>query len=296
MSDGDNVFPLYTALLSLVDSDGRPLERMIAAHLAWLKSQGVSGVLVMGTTGSFPNFTVSQRQQYLEAVIRQNPGLTLMVNIGATALPDILALQDHALSQPQVDQILWMPPFYYPGSEINGLPRMLETLLKHQPESVRFYIYHFPRMSQVPVLPELLEAFPRVAGIKDSSGDFDRIRTLVERFPRLAIYAGTDFHAGPARESGCAGIISGMSNVFPGFLSRAMGGETRLQPLLAQLRKTFPVTGKIPAFLAYLNHLQLSPDKAVSMLPFSDLSDSETQALVSALQAVLKQEASHVTG
>jgi 2-dehydro-3-deoxy-D-pentonate aldolase len=91
-------FQFYVAQLSLVDSQGHPRPEWIAAHLHWLKQNGVDGVLILGTNGEFPHFSVAQRKQYLETLLPLNPGLELMVNIGAANLPDVLELQEHALS------------------------------------------------------------------------------------------------------------------------------------------------------------------------------------------------------
>jgi 4-hydroxy-tetrahydrodipicolinate synthase len=289
-----NPFQLYAACLSLVDPHEAPLADLIRAHLLWLRANGVQGILVMGTTGEFPHFSVAQRQRYLETVLEVNPGLEVMVNIGAAAKADILALQAHAVAQPGVVKTLWMPPFYYPGETINGLSPLLNLLLEHQPESIPFYIYHFPKMSQVSITPELLAQFPRVAGIKDTSGDFNRIEALVKQFPEKEFYVGTDYEIRKSMDIGCTGVISGMANVFPQLMQDVIQGNTSREALLKQIRETFPAHAKMPGFKAYINLIGLSFQKAVSTLPFADLTDSETDQLVTALEQRLKESLAHV--
>jgi hypothetical protein len=50
---------------------------------------------------------------------------------------------------------------------------------------LRIYLYHFPALSQVPLSPSLIhrlvKAYPRtVAGVKDSSGQWDYSQTLIQ--------------------------------------------------------------------------------------------------------------------
>lgn len=286
-------FRVYTPLLSLVDEDYSPQHTLIEAHLNWLKREGTHGLLVMGTTGEFPNFSVSQRQRYLEAVMQHNPGLDVMVNIGAASVEDILALQRHAVSVPGVRSILWMPPFYFPDTEINGLDAMLTRILTHQPAEIPFYLYHYPRMSQVHITPELLERFDRVAGLKDTSGDFDRIGQLVRQFPQKQVFVGTDYQITLSRQLGAAGIISSLSNLFPKLFTQAIQGDMVSEEALKQLRSVFNPFPKIPAMKAYFNHLALAPQRTHATLPFQDLNETEAQQVVQSIESVLTGAYAH---
>jgi 4-hydroxy-tetrahydrodipicolinate synthase len=70
----------------------------------------------------------------------------------------------------------------------------------------------------VPITPGLLErlgaAYPgTLAGVKDSSGDWNNTRLLIERFPELAIFPGAETLLLPALQAGGAGCISASCNV-----------------------------------------------------------------------------------
>ncbi len=282
-----NRFEFIVPLLSLVDDELNPLPELIAAHLYRLKDNGVHGVLVMGTTGEFPGFSVQQRQQYLETVQEVNPGLNVMVNVGAAAFQDVLDLQAHALSQPQVTELLWMPPFYYPGSSVNGLEAMLMEILRKHAEDIPFLVYHYPKMSQVSFEPDFLEKFPQLAGLKDTSGDYDRIGRLVQRFPHYRVYTGTDYEITRSRELGCHGIISGMGNVFPELIHQVIHhGEKSLEARLKQYRTVFGHFCKIPAMKAYLNSLALNDLQTSCALPFQSLTHEEIDQLLAAIAEI----------
>jgi 4-hydroxy-tetrahydrodipicolinate synthase len=277
-------------LLSLVDEHYQPQVDLIERHLTWLAQFKPDGLLVMGTTGEFPNFSIAQRQQYLEAVLSVNPGLPIMVNIGACSLSETLALQSHAVSQPGVSQVLWMPPFYFPDTFINGLENMLAQILSQHSDEIGFYMYHYPKMSQVSISESLL-SLPKVTGFKDTSGDFNRMKQLVEQFPNLQIFSGTDYQIDETCQAGCVGIISALANLFPGLTQKAVGGDIEAISQLKQLRGLFPQEAKMPAMKAYLNSLGFSgATKTVSTLPYRDLLPQENEALLKAISTVYSQE------
>lgn len=283
-------FQFHVAVLSLLDADFNPLEDLIAAHLRWLYACGAQGILVLGTTGEFPNLPVPIRQRYLEAVLRCNPGLSVMVNVGASSMADVACLQSHALSKNGVQSLLWMPPFYYPSTGINGLEACLSQLLRHQPSETPLYLYHYPKHSQVPITADLLAAFPQVAGMKDSSGDFDRMQALTTQFPRMAIFSGTDSELIQAQQAGCVGVISGLANVCPQLFTAIINGDTGQQALLRAVRDAMTRFPKIPSMKAYLNSLRLSSQQAISTLPFRDLTASEAMPLLETVQALVNPE------
>jgi len=281
-------FEWIVPTLTLVDKAYQPLPQMIETHLNWLKSFGVNGILVLGTTGEFPDFSVAQRKAYLEAVLSVNPGLPLTVNIGACALADILELQAHAMAQPGVDSLMWMPPFYFPGSSVNGLIDMLGTILENQPVQKSFYLYHNPNHSQVDISPELLSAFPGITGWKDTSGDMTRIEGLRKQFPAMTLHVGTDTEIGQSKALGCDGVIPGMSNAFPQIYQAVLAGDSTQEPLLRDLRSVFNRYGKIAGLKAYLNQLPIFQGQgSATTFPFKALSPQEQDALQVEIKALI---------
>ena len=290
---GANRFELIVALLSFVDEQGHPLESLIKAHLDWLKLNGVDGILVAGTTGEFPHMTVEQRQRYLDVVMQHNPGLSVMVQIGTTNLPDTQTLQAHALSH-QPTSILWMPPFYYSQPELNGLDMFLQTLLDAQPESIPFYAYHLPKYSGMSIEAEWLNRFDRLAGLKDSSGDFDRIRQLRDDAPDKVVYPGTDYQIQVAKSLGCQGMISGLGNVFPHLQRQAIDTpNVKVEHCLKKLRTALSTTAKIPALKTMVAHLGLiegltEHTSLPSLLPMHALSEAQHQWVIKHVEQTLE--------
>ena len=83
---------------------------------------------------------------------------------------------------------------------------------------LRVFLYHIPRLSGVPVteglIALLVDEFPEVvAGVKDSSGDWSNTRTMLDRFPHLAIFPGSEVFLLDGLRAGGAGCITATSNV-----------------------------------------------------------------------------------
>lgn len=279
--NGPSRFELMVALLSFVDEQGQPIESLIKAHLDWLKSNGVDGILVAGTTGEFPHLTVAQRQRYLDVVMAHNPGMDVMVQIGANNLADTMELQAHALTH-KPDSILWMPPFYYSQPELNGLDAFLQALLDAQPETIPFFAYHLPKYSGMSIEAEWLNRFDRLAGLKDSSGDFDRIRQLRDEAPDKVVYPGTDYQIQVAKALGCHGMITGLGNVFPQLQRQAIDTpNVKIEHCLKKLRTALSTTSKIPALKAMVANLKLTDHTVLpSPLPMHSLSDVQCQWVI----------------
>src|SRR6267142_9674 len=56
--------------------------------LAYLKSQGADGVVVLGTTGEFPSFSFAERKKIAETALKNRNGLNIIVGPGASNFPE----------------------------------------------------------------------------------------------------------------------------------------------------------------------------------------------------------------
>src|SRR5215470_1991088 len=57
-------------------------EELYKDLLAYLKSNGADGVVVLGTTGEFPSFSVAERKKVAEAAFKHRNGLNIIVSPG----------------------------------------------------------------------------------------------------------------------------------------------------------------------------------------------------------------------
>jgi 4-hydroxy-tetrahydrodipicolinate synthase len=212
--------PNGVIVASLTPLDGgRPDGPALAEHVQTLFDRGCDGALLFGTTGEGLSFTVEERRQALDAVLEAGvPPHRLLVGTGALPLPDTIALTAHATER-EVGGVLVLPPFHFRTITDEGLWAIYDRLIQDVgSEALRLYLYHHPSLTGVPIpfplIERLREAYPsQVAGIKDSSDEWDHHDALCSSFPDLQVFAGTERHLTPLLRAGGAGCISATVNI-----------------------------------------------------------------------------------
>jgi 4-hydroxy-tetrahydrodipicolinate synthase len=210
---------LWAPALTALDDDLAPDAGRTTAHLRRLLDGGCHGVAIFGTTGEANSFSVAERKSVLEAVLEAGVAPErLMVGTGCCALSDSLELTRHAAAL-GCKQALMLPPFYYKDMSDEGLfASYAEVIERTGNPDLRVVLYHFPRLSGVPIthglIARLLAAYPdTVTGLKDSSGDAEGCADFIARFPNLSVFPGTETIMLDMLERGAAGCISASANV-----------------------------------------------------------------------------------
>jgi len=190
-------------------------------HCHWLLEQGADGLAVFGTTSEANSLSLEERMSLLEALI--DAGISadkLMPGVGCCAFPDTVRLCRHALAQ-GCRAVLMLPPFYYKNVSEDGLFAAFSRVIEQAGAGdLKILLYHIPPVSQVPIsaalVARLVEAFPgRIAGIKDSGANWTHTRDLLERFPDLDVFAGSERFLLDTLRHGGAGCITASGNVNP---------------------------------------------------------------------------------
>ena len=160
-----------------------------------------------------------------------------------------------------------LPPFYYKGVSDDGLfASFAEVIERVGDPRLRIYLYHIPPVSMVPISLPLIERLLRrypgtIAGIKDSSGDWNNTRAMLEQFqPRgFDVFAGSETFLLATLRGGGAGCISATANVNPAAIAK-LGREWQKpdadarQAALDAVRDVFQKLPMIPALKACVAH------------------------------------------
>ncbi len=190
----------------------------IYSHMQFLNDGGVQGVVPVGTNGEFPSMTTAEKKQVLAAAAGAKGDLFIIAGIGSCNLAEAIELADFAAGV-GADAVLAVPPFYYSDVEEDGVAAYYLALLERV--QLPLFLYNIPQYSGIQITDRIIERLrghPRLAGIKDSAGDAERTRSLVERYPELRVFGGSDTQTGEALVNGAAGVISGVGNFFPELL------------------------------------------------------------------------------
>src|SRR6516225_7765791 len=197
----------WIAALTPCDQNLKFVEGLYRDMMAYFKEQGADGIVVLGSTGEYPSFSVAERKKIAESALKHRNGLNIIVCSGTSNFPETIELSQHAAAN-GADGLLIIPPFYYKSPPLEGLTRYYSLIFEQV--SIPINLYHYPSMSAVPVTPELLhslEKYPNLAGIKDSSSDAAEYAQYVKEFPKLNMRTGTGNNLKAALASGMGAIL-----------------------------------------------------------------------------------------
>jgi 4-hydroxy-tetrahydrodipicolinate synthase len=215
---------VFAAMLTPLKAGGAIDDSGLCRLALWLLGQGCHGVVLFGTTGEFPSFTLGERNAALDRLIEGGVSpAKLIVGTGCPAVRDTIAASRHAALHGCAG-VLVVPPYYFKEVLEEGLFTALAETIEGIGGGIPIFLYHFPAMSAVPIGLEVIARLERaysgaIAGVKDSSGSLDNMRAMIQRFPQLAIFTGDDDLLLPLLRSGGAGSITAGANIAPHLLA-----------------------------------------------------------------------------
>ena len=192
----------------------------------WLVAEG-AGLAVFGTNSEGNSLSVGEKIEVLERLVEAGiDPARMMPGTGCCALSDTVQLTRRAVEL-GCGGVLMLPPFYYKNVHDEGLFRCYaEVVERVGSDALRIYLYHIPDVSgvslSVDLVGRLAEAYPAsIVGIKDSSGDWNNTRALLDRgWEDFRVFAGSESFLLQTLRAGGAGVISGTANVNPAAIHR----------------------------------------------------------------------------
>lgn len=222
-----------------LDDRGRIAEAELRRYVSWLIDRGVHGLYPNGSTGEFLRFTADERRLITSIVCDEARGRVPVVAGAAEAnAAETLRACEHCLAAGAA-AVAVVAPFYYKLSPPSVLAYFRE-IGRHTPIDVT--LYNIPMLASpidVATVRSLAEEFPRITGIKDSSGDISHMGRLIAAVrplrPEFAFLTGWDAALAPMLAIGCDGGTNATSGVLPE-LTRAVYDTVRAGDMEAALR------------------------------------------------------------
>lgn len=267
-------------------------------HCKWLLKSGCSGLAIFGTNSEANSLSIEEKLTLLAALVHAGvPAAALMPGTGHCALPATVRLTANAVKMGCAG-VLMLPPFYYKGVSDEGLYRYFSEVIERVgDERLRVYLYHIPPVSQVPITLNLIERllgkYPGiVAGAKDSSGDWNNTKAMLDEFGKSGfdVFPGSETFLLEGMRNGGAGCISATANVNPGpidqvFRNWRSGEADKLQAGITATRKIMQKVPMIPALKAVTAHFANDPGWKTVRPPLTELTPEQEKQVITELNA-----------
>ncbi len=210
---------IFTPNIVPLDARGEIDEPELRKYVDWLIERGVHGLYPNGSTGEFTRFTVEERRRIIEIMADQTRGrVPILAGAAEANTRETIKACEHYHSL-GVRAVAIVSPFYYKLTPA-GVYAYFKEIADNSPIDVTLYnIPMFASPIDVPTVLRLAEECPRVAAIKDSSGDLPHMMRMIAAVrpvrPDFAFFTGWDAALMPMLLIGCDGGTNATSGVVP---------------------------------------------------------------------------------
>src|SRR5437667_639778 len=299
-------------------SDLAPDSQRFIAHCEWLLSQNC-GLAVFGTNSEANSRPMEERAMLLDELVAAGVDPSrMMPGTGCCSIMETVKLTKQAVGNGCAG-VLMLPPFYYKDVSEEGLYRYFSEVVQRVGDArLRIYLYHIPPVAIVGITPKLVErlrkAYPNaIAGMKDSSSDWNNTKTFLDAFAKSAhpvadspwrartgfdVFVGSESFLLANMRNGGAGTISATGNFHPAAIQElytvasGVSADVDLEPQQARLNVVRNVFGsrKFPSMIAAVKQAIAiyanDPEWARVRPPLVELTTEQAKLLAADLKAI----------
>lgn len=297
MSTKNRFSGVLTPVVTPFRADLSPDLNGLLQQCRWMLSQNVS-LAIFGTNSEANSLSVGEKIEMMDYLV--DGGIdpaNLMPGTGCCSITDSVELTRHAVKI-GAGGTLMLPPFYYKGVPDEGLFRNYAEIIERVGSAdLQIYLYHIPPVAQVGLSHDLIErlvkAYPdTIAGIKDSSGDWDNTQGMLDRqWDNFRVFAGSETFLLQNMRAGGAGCISATANVNPAaihalYANWQSDAADQMQTGLNRIRDIFQSYPMIPALKAAVAHWSNDPVWCNVRPPLVAMSAEQQRSMVDDLEQV----------
>jgi 4-hydroxy-tetrahydrodipicolinate synthase len=296
MTQQQRIRGVLSPVVTPFSKDLSPDAERFIAHCRWLLTQGC-GLAVFGTNSEANSLSANERIALLDSLVAADVDPSrMMPGTGCCALTDTVRLTEHAVKAGCAG-VLMLPPFYYKDVSEEGLYRNFSEVVERVGDArLRIYLYHIPPVAVVGIttglVERLLKKYPiAIAGMKDSSGDWNNTKTFLDAFAKSGfdIFPGSESFLLAGLKNGGAGCISATANVNPAAIDRLYREWKKPDAELQQealnvVRKTVGQYVMIPALKAVVAHYANDPEWVTVRPPLTELTAVQAKNVIDGLK------------
>ena len=206
---------IYTPVVTPYLADGAVNWDALADVIEYLIGAGVHGLISGGSTGENYAQTVAERIEIAAFTHRQAMGrVPLVVGTGTMLTAESLTLAEAAREMKADAILLASPPYAVPTDRENAL----NALAIDKAAGLPVMLYNYPGRTGTMMGEEFLDRVGRsrnFCGIKESSGDINRVHLLARDYPHIQMGCGMDDQALEFFAWGAPFWVCGGSNFLP---------------------------------------------------------------------------------
>ena len=204
------------AIISPMHEDGSLdypcMRKLIDYHV----QEGTDAIVVVGTTGESPTVNVEEHHELIRvAVEHAAKRIPIIAGAGANSTAEAVEMTVFA-KKIGADAALSVVPYYNKPTQ-EGLYRHFKTIA--EAVDIPVILYNVPGRTVADLGNETtlrLAQIPNIVGIKDATGNMDRVSELINRAPAgFSVYSGDDATACALMLLGGKGNVSVVANVAP---------------------------------------------------------------------------------
>jgi len=199
-------------------------------------TQGITGILPVGTTGESPSLNWEEHEEVIDKAIEFNGGRAkVLAGTGSNSTAEALVGSRHA-HQSGADAVLLVDCYYNGPSSLELRKEYYEAVLEGVP-GIHVVPYVIPGRTGCELSVEdiaiLASAYPGVHAVKEATGDLDRMKKTRQMCgPDFQIMSGDDditFQMMTDPDLNASGVVSVISNVAPAAVEKMtraiLGGD-----------------------------------------------------------------------
>jgi 4-hydroxy-tetrahydrodipicolinate synthase len=235
--------PTITALDASENLDRAGMARLVEYQI----SGGSHGIFVLGTNGEGPCLRDAVRRGVCEVAVETARGRVPVI-AGVLQPSTARVIDDMKLLESSgVAAFVATTPYYFGGYNADELVGHYRRLA--DATDLPILIYNIPQNTKVPVNADAVLRIaedPRIAGIKDSSGNWSEVQRMILERPRedFVILQGNQQMAAISLVLGADGLVPGFANVHPRLLADLYDAVQR-----GATAEAFGIQKQVDAFL-----------------------------------------------
>lgn len=209
-----------TAIITPFNDGGIDYEAL-RRNLDFQYENGVSAVVVCGTTGENATLSSNEHEELVRRTVREvNGRMKVIAGVGSNNTQTALRHAEDAKFA-GADAILMVTPYYNKTSQ-KGLIEHFSYVADRV--DIPMILYNVPSRTGMSISADTyktLSEHPNINGVKEASGDFSLIASTVSKCGYdLFLWSGNDDNTVPMMSLGALGVISVASNILPAAVSK----------------------------------------------------------------------------